>query len=338
MVLCNNQRTVLTPPRLSFLLLAATLFPLGCHAQLLAPQGKPLPAATAFRVESLLRRKADLPPGSTVNIGPVMPSSTNGFGQIAVSFTNEGRTSPSLQFLISDDGKTLEQITPFNIGGDPKTLISAEGRPSRGGPANAPIVIVGFDDLECPYCARMHAEIFPAIQKRYGDQVHIVYKDFPLEQHPWAMRAAVDVNCLAAESPAGYWDVVDAIHARAAGIGSDPTDAKSDPTLERATQQLDGIVREEGLKQKVDMTALNACVAKQDTAAIEASKTLATSFNVQSTPTLFINGDKIDGAVPLPFLFGVIDEAMRAEGVTPPPPYVDPAAAPEPPAAMPKGR
>ncbi len=248
-----------------------------------------------------------------------------GFSTVTVSFTNEGRTSHSIDFLVSDDGKTMEQVTTFDMAADPRTSISADGRPSRGGPDSAPVLIVGFDDLECPFCARLHAEIFPAITDRYGDKVHIVYRDYPLEMHPWAMHAAVDVNCLAAQSPTGYWNAVDRIHAMASEVGADPRDAKADKTLDRATAQLDIAVREEGEKQKVDMTKLNACLTKQDTTEVEKSKKLAEGLNLQSTPILFINGDKVDGAVPLEFIFGVIDTAMKAEGVTPPAPYVAPA-------------
>ena len=97
--------------------------------------------------------------------------------------------------------------------------MSDEGRPARGGPANAPVLIVGFDDLECPYCAKMHEQLFPALTERYKNQVRFVYKDFPLSQHPWAMRAAIDVECLAAQSSKGYWNLVDYIHAHAAEIG-----------------------------------------------------------------------------------------------------------------------
>ena len=258
-----------------------------------------------------------------------------GFSRINVSFTNSGRTSKAIEFLLSDDNKTLEQVTTFDIGADPRTLLPATDRPFRGGPATAPVVIVGFDDLECPFCARLHQTIFPALTERYGDKVHFVYRDFPLDQHPWAVRAAVDVNCLAAESPKAYWTAVDRIHAQAGDIGSDPKDPKAEKTMPRAQEQLDGIVRDEAGKAKADLSKLNACIQKQDTSAIDQSKQLAQSFNVQSTPTLFINGDKVDGAVPLEFLFGVIDSALRAENVQPPAPYVPPAAPA--PAAPPAG-
>jgi protein-disulfide isomerase len=149
------------------------------------------------------------------------------------------------------------------------------------------------------------------------------------------MRAAVDVNCLGSQSATGYWNLVDYIHAHASDIGADPKDAKADKTLPHATEQLDNLTKEQGKFQKADMPKLEACLTKQDTSAIEASRKTGESLNIDSTPTLFINGDKIDGAVPLDFLFGEIDDALRAEGVQPPPPYVAPAA-PLPPATTPK--
>jgi protein-disulfide isomerase len=281
-------------------------------------------------VEILVRQKANLPPGSSVVIGPRMPSDLPGYDNISVSFSAEGKTSRPVNFLLSKDGKTLAQFSKFDLTADPRTMISDAGRPSRGGPERAPVIIVGFDDLECPFCARLHESIFPAITQRYGDKVRIVYKDFPLDQHPWAMRAAVDVNCLGAQSEKGYWNLVDYIHGHASDVGADPKDAKSDKTLARANEQLDKLTKEQGEFQKADLPKLEACLTKQDTAAIEASKKVGEALNIDSTPTLFINGDKIDGAVPVDFLFGEIDDALRAEGVKPPPPYVAPAAPAEP--------
>jgi protein-disulfide isomerase len=338
--------------RFSPLFLAATLTALGCHAQNPATAnitlGSPLPPAIKHKVEVLLRQKAQLPPASTIAIGPATPSEVAGYSAVAVSFTSpEGKTSNPALFLVSNDGKTVAQFTKFDISADPKALISPAGRPVRGGPASAPVLIVGFDDLECPFCARLHASIFPAITQRYGDKVSIVYKDYPLtEIHPWAMRAAVDVNCLAAQSGPGYWNLVDYIHAHASEVGTDPNpkpaDAKADPThdkapdttpektLDRANTQLDKLTREQGKFQKVDAAKLDACIAKQDTAAIDASRQIATSLNLDSTPVLFINGEKVDGAVPIEFIFSVIDDALRAVNVTPPPPYVAPAPAASP--------
>ena len=336
----------MTARRLALLLLSANLSSLGCHAQTASPaskatvsQGSPLPLALTRRVEVLLRQKAQLPPGSEIHVSSAGPSDFPGYNKITVSFSSEGKTSRGIDFLISTDGKTLAQFNKFDISADPRTMLSADNRPSRGGPASAPVLIVGFDDLECPYCARLHETIFPAILTRYGDKIHIVYKDFPLEQHPWAMHAAVDVNCLASQSTTGYWNLVDYIHAHAAAIGSTPAPAAgapgaaanskagkdgTDDALQRANGELDTLTREQGKFQKADLPKLDACISKQDTAAIQEEQKLAASLNLESTPTLFINGDKIDGALPIDFIFGMIDDALRAEGVAPPPPYVAP--------------
>jgi len=327
------------------LLLAATLAALGCHAQVPQP-GTSLSPEVARRVEVLLRQKASLPPGSTIQVGPRRKSDFAGYDSIAVTFTSiEGTVSHPINFLISTDNKQVIQMTKFDISADPRDLVSGVGRPARGGPPSAPVLIVGFDDMECPYCARLNADIFPAITDRYKDQVRIVYRDYPIEQHPWAMRAAVDINCLAAQSPAGYWNVVDYIHAHAGDIGTAPPakDSKTAKpgdapppakTLDIADSQLDNLVREQAVSQKADTAKLNACIDKQDTAGIEVSKKLGESLGVDSTPTLFINGDKFDGALPIDFFFKMIDQALIAEGKTPPPPYVEPKAPAPTPAAQ----
>ncbi len=275
-------------------------------------------------MEVELRIKANLPPETTVQVGNRTPSEFAGYDTLNVTVTNAGRTSRPIVFLLSRDGKTLAQITKLDIAADPKALVSDGGKPARGGGENAPVLIVGFDDLECPFCGRLHQAIFPAITERYGSQVHFVYRDFPLEMHPWAMRAAIDVNCLGSESGPGYWAEVDYIHAHAGEIGTDPKDAKAEKTLARASDQLDALTREQGGFRKVDMAKLNACLTKQDPAVVNASKQVGTNLGLESTPTLFINGDKIDGAVSLEFLFGVIDQALRVAGVQPPPTYVAP--------------
>jgi protein-disulfide isomerase len=324
-------------PRLAPLLFAATLT-LGCHAQLPAVQtpataaipgptvGQPLPPALARRVEVLLRQKAQVAPGSTLNIGIPAASELTGYDTISVSITTEGKTSRPINFLLSTDGKSLAQMSKYDLTPDPRGYVSAAGRPARGGPETAPVLIVGFDDLECPFCARLHQTIFPAIEQRYGNNVRIVYRDYPIEQHPWAMRGAVDVNCLAAQSPTGYWNAVDYIHSHEGEIGTPTGDGPKDKSLAVANEQLDKLTRQQGEFQHVDMPKLNACIAKQDTTEMEKSRQLGTALNVDSTPTLFINGDKIDGAVPIEFIFKVIDDALLAEGKTPPPPYAAAAA------------
>ncbi len=324
--------TVVKPFRA--LIFASMLAALGCHAQTpiktsAETQGRLSPELTR-RVEVLIRSRASIPPGYQIQVGPRTKSDVPGFDTISVSFLADGKSSKPSDFLISTDGKTLAQFSRFDISKDPKLLVSGEGRPSRGGPANAPVLIVGFDDLECPYCAKMNDQLFPALTERYKDQVRIVYRDFPLDQHPWAMRAAIDTNCVGTKSPTGYWNLVDYIHEHAGELGG------TEKSLAKANETLDTLTRAEGKKQNLNLETLNACLAKQDDSTIKESIKLGESIGVDSTPALFINGEKVEGALPLGDLYRMIDSALIASGQTPPPPPTPIQAQPQtPPATKP---
>jgi protein-disulfide isomerase len=296
------------------LTLAAPGYVLGCHAQTPAEASGKLSPELTRRVEVLIRSKSSIPANYDMQIGPRTKSEVPGFDAISVTFTVSGKTSKPATFLLSTDGKTLAQFSKYDISQDPKLLVSGDGRPARGGPATAPVLIVGFDDLECPYCATMHRALFPALTERYKDQVHIVYRDFPLDIHPWAMRAAIDTNCVGAQSPGGYWNLVDYIHAHAAELGGE------EKSLAKANDTLDSLARDEGERQKLNADTLNACIVKQDDTAIKASMKLGESLGVEATPALFINGEKVEGALPLEYVYRMIDNALIASGQTPPPP------------------
>ncbi len=310
--------------RLPILLAALLLSPLGCHGQAVpASTGARLSPELARRIEVLIRTRGNVPPDFSVTMGSLTPSEVPGFDQLAVLFTNpDGTPSKPVNFLVSTDGKTLAQFSRYDLSQDPRQAISDADRPSRGGPTTAPVTIVGFDDLECPFCAKLHAQIFPALLERYGNNVHFVYKDYPLPNHPWAMRAAIDVNCLAAQSPAGYWSLVDHIHAHAAELGG------PDKSLAVANHTLDTLTRDEGAQQHVDAAKLSACIDNQDPRTVEASVKEGDALGLGSTPVLFINGEKFEGAYPNEALFRMIDGALVAQGRTPPSAPTPSAAAP----------
>jgi protein-disulfide isomerase len=325
---------VVTPFR-SFVL-ALTLAAVGCHAQTPAGAANAQTSAQANgglspelgrRVEVMIRGRANVPAEYEIHIGPPHKSDMPGFNTITVSFSAPGTNTAPLDFLLSEDGKTLAQFKKFDISQDPKTMVSGGDRPARGGPANAPVLIVGFDDLECPFCAQMNAHLFPAVLDRYKDQVRVVYRDFPLDQHPWAMRAAVDVNCVGAQSTPGYWNLVDYIHLHANEIGGATQQEK---TVAKANDMLDKLARDEGARQKVKADALDACLAKQDTSAVKQSMKEGEALGVQATPALFINGEKIEGAQPIEYVYRMIDGALVAAGQKPPAPVPPPATTPKP--------
>jgi protein-disulfide isomerase len=175
--------------------------------------------------------------------------------------------------------------------------------------------VVNFDDLECPYCARMQQELFPVTMDHYKNLVRFVYKDDPLtDLHPWAMHASVDANCVAAQSDTVYWAYVDYLHAHGDEVTGDQRD------LNKSFAALDRIARQEATVNKLDETALNACMAKQDETQIKVSMKLAEALGVDGTPVVYVNGEKVNGgAVPVDELWMVIDRALRSVGQEPPP-------------------
>ncbi|MGP8260702.1 MAG: DsbA family protein [Acidobacteriaceae bacterium] len=348
------------------LVLLGWLVALGCPAQtsVQTEVATPPPAAgvpavqpgvkltpeMARRIEVTIRNKAQVTPDAVIAIGVPAQSDVSGYDQILVTLTVNGNTSRPLPFLLSSDGKTLAQFNKFDLSQDPREMVPSAGRPARGGPENAPVIIVGYDDLECPFCAKMNAEIFPALLDRYKDQVRVVYRDFPLSEiHPWAMHAAVDANCLGSVSTVGYWNYIDYVHAHADDIAGTEKTPGTDQTsgadqaerykqiLAKADQTLDQLALQEGAREKVDAVGLAACVQKQDDTKMKASveQAEADPLRLNSAPTLFINGEKVDGVVPIETIYRIIDGALIAAGQTPPPPPPPPPAAPVTPAVAP---
>lgn len=292
---------------------------LGCKAQ--SPPTATLDSTTIRHIEVLVRSQFNIPQDYSVAVGAGTPSQIPGYETLPITFTR-GSHSSTTNFLLSTDGQTLARLETFNLAKDPVFNIDTAGRPIRGNPA-AKVTVVNFDDLECPYCARMHQSLFPATLERYKDKVRFIYKDFPLaEVHPWAIHAAVDANCLGAQSSDVYWTYVDYLHAH----GQEVSGEDRDPKKSYAT--LDRIARQEATLGKLDAEKLDACVTKQDETQVLASMKDGDKLGVDSTPSIFVDGEHIVGWVPEEQLWMVIDRALRAAGEVPPPP--PPPSAPEP--------
>jgi protein-disulfide isomerase len=140
--------------------------------------------------------------------------------------------------------------------------------------------------------------------------------------HPWAMHAAVNANCLAEQNGSVYWTYIDYVHSHGQEIsGPDRDPAKSFAALDR-------IARQEATLAKLDSARLDACLAKQDESQVRASLQEADALRIESAPAVFVDGERIDGALPEDQLWMVIDRALRAEGEEPPAvPAVSPAPA-----------
>ena len=297
------RRFLLTIVRRSFVV--SLLICLGCIAQ-------SAPSELTRKIERQVRVHYTIPADVPVIVGAITPSDDlPGYDTVAVTIGGGDTKKQDYKFLLSKDRNTLLRLTKFDLTKDPyadlMSKINLGGRPSRGA-KDAKVVVVNFDDFECPFCSRMHQELFPEIFKEYGDRVSFVYKDYPLSEiHPWAIHAAVDANCLAAQNADAYWDFADYIHANKREVDTEKTPGAR-------FEAIDKMAVLQGQKHNADIPRLQACVKAQNDAEVRASMKEGDDIGVSATPTLFINGQKIDGAVPISELRAALDNALREAG------------------------
>ena len=277
---------------------------LGCSAQSGSPD-------ISLRVERQVRSYYSIPLDVKITVSPRKASEFPNYDAVTVTF-NIGEKKHDYEFLLSKDDKTLIRMTRLDLTKDPYAevmqKIDTRGRPVRGN-KDAKVVVVNYDDFECPFCSRMHQTLFPELLKEYGDRVEFIYKDFPLlEMHPWAMRAAVDANCLAAQSGDAYWDFADYLHANQRDVSS-----AKDRDGEFAV--LDRLTMDQASKHHLDSQKLQSCVKAQNDDAVKVSLKEGEALGVEATPTLYINGEKIDGVQPIGDLRAALDRALQEAGV-----------------------
>ncbi len=285
--------------RRSFILLLMVC--LGCVAQSASPD-------LTRKIERQVRSYYNMPPDVNVTIGAPSPSPDFPNYESLTVTVDSGGKKQDLAFLVSKDRSSLIRLTKFDLTKDPlaekMSKIDVSGRPTRGAKASK-VVLVNFDDFECPFCSRMHQTLFPEILKEYGDRVTFIYKDYPmLEIHPWAMHAAVDANCLAAQSGDAYWDFADYIHANQHEVNNEKTPGARLEALDKLTML-------QGQKHSLDVVKLQSCIKAQDESAVKASLKDGDSVGVDATPELFVNGEKIDGAVPISQVRAALDRALK---------------------------
>jgi protein-disulfide isomerase len=244
-------------------------------------QSTPLPSEGT--VNEFLRHTFGYDQNLKWRILEIKPSADPAIGEVNVLMsTPEGQqtlklfVTPNQKFAISGD------FVPF--GGDPyadarQKLKGASG-PARG-PADAPLTIVEFGDLQCPACKRAQ----PTIEKLLTDvpNTRLIFQQFPLTTiHKWAMPAAKYALCIAKQNNDSYWKFVDLVYQH-----------------QDEMQQLPEFQAKPRLKQYAGEAGVNPDQAEQCTedpaiaTQIDASVKLGQELDVTATPTLFVGGRKI---------------------------------------------
>jgi protein-disulfide isomerase len=157
------------------------------------------------------------------------------------------------------------------------------------GSADAPVTIIEFTDLQCPYCARFARDTFPELRRRYVDtgKVHFVSRDLPLSFHPYALPAAVAARC--AGEQGRFWEYREALFRGQSRLADAPYDE---------------LARRFGL----DVPRFAACRNEPAMLArVEDDAAVAAHNGISSTPTFVVgrvvggqfHGEILPGAQPL---------------------------------------
>ena len=251
-------------------------------------------------VNAFMKQMFGFDPSVSWKIAAIRPSPAEGLTEVLVVLSNsQGQQNSRL--YVTADGKhaVIGDVIPF--GDHPfvpaqEALNKGMNGPSRG-PADAPVTVVEFSDLQCPHCK----EAQPTIDKLMADEknVRLVFQNFPLQSHDWAAKAAYYGDCIGRASPDAFWKYVASVY-----------DAQKDITASNADEKLTALAEQAGAKG----ADTASCAAKPETATrVQQSIALGAALEVTGTPTLFVNGRKISNVSGLPYevLKGLTEFAAR---------------------------
>ena len=236
-------------------------------------------------VKLFLQRKFRIPTIEEIKLGPLERTGIPGLYGRSVAVTNDkGQTASVVMFTNPEETKAI--IGQFmDLNADPwgrtdMRMIHLEDRPTLG-PADAPITIVEFADFECPFCAHACSEIETLANTTYKGKIRVIYKNYPLNVHPWARTAALGAECARLQNPEAFWDFARYFYANQGQI-----------TAQNVQRRID----QETATLSLDDTVMNACMkGPQAAARVQQDQADAAAVKVSSTPTFFINGISVVG-------------------------------------------
>lgn len=171
------------------------------------------------------------------------------------------------------------------------------------GGADAPVTLVEFADYQCPFCKRFHTDAYAELKKNYIDtgKVRFVSRDFPLEFHPFALKAAEAVRCAGDQNK--YWELRDALYSNAA--------PPNDDVIRKAAENL-----------SLDAEDFQACLdSDKYKADVQKDASEAAKLQISGTPTFVLarsakdklDGVLIGGAQPFSAFQAAIEGLLRTE-------------------------
>lgn len=201
----------------------------------------------------------------------------------------EARRRAQARAMLVEDLKTKNDSAVRVMLEPPRYTVPTSAADPVRGSASAPVTIIEFSDFQCPFCARVNPTL-DRIRQTYGDRVKIVFKDYPLPNHPQAPKAAEAARCAAEQNK--FWEMHDAMFANQRALEV--------PSLKQTARAI-------GLNGATFDQCLDS---SKYTATVRSGSELGEKMGVNSTPTLYINGRTVLGAMPFENFKQIIDEEL----------------------------
>src|SRR5208282_4828176 len=252
----------------------------------------PAPAAGAATdtardaaLKAYLQKHFKIPNAELIKLGPAFKTPIDGLlaRQLVVS-NEQGQRIATTLFFDKDESKAI--IGQFiDISTEPwgrvyMGAVSLDDRPTQG-PADAPVTIVEFADFECPFCAHAFSVLETLVNTTYKGKVKIIFKNYPLNGHAWAIKAAEAAECARLQNPAAFRDFARYLYANQGSINP-----------KNLQEHVDKLAK----AQNLDQPSLKACMdSPQTEARVKQDQNDGASIRVTSTPTFFVNGIPVVG-------------------------------------------
>jgi protein-disulfide isomerase len=198
----------------------------------------------------------------------------------------------------------FQSRAPVGEEGSSHVDFQLDQQPSLGEP-DAPVKVIEFGDYKCPACKAFHDRVFYQLKEDYIDtgKVEFFFLDFPLPLGQDSYTAAVAGECVYRQSEAAFWAYFSAVYQNQ----GDERETWATPS------NLMGLVRDyvEPLVD-IDEADLQQCISEDRyRAAVDEDKRIGLKAGVRGTPSIFVNGKKVERWSPYSSFKAVIDRQLE---------------------------